>query len=85
MVRVLWSDLGPDTQSNVVNYMFMIRRVGQQNPEQERTLSFFQRVLTVSNLSPGVTYEVILSGVFVDSVTGLNSTTMATTIETGES
>ena len=83
-IDLRWNDLSPDAQITLQSYQLVLMREGRQGVELERSIPFFSRTFAVSNLLPGVTYEVILRGVFVDDVMGVDATITVTTQELGK-
>ena len=65
------------------NYQLLIGRAGTQEVLIDRSIPFFSRSFTISNLRPGVAYDMILRGVFGD-VVGVDSVITVTTDEEGK-
>ena len=78
-----WNDLSPTAQIILQNYQLNIRRAGREEVLIDRSIPFFSNSFTVSNLLPGVRYEVIIRGIYVGEVLGIDTIIFATTEEEG--
>ena len=78
-----WNDLSPTAQVILQNYQLNIRRAGREEVLIDRSIPFFSNSFTVSNLLPGVRYEVTFRGVYVGEVLGVDTIIFATTDEEG--
>lgn len=85
-IRVEWEDLPFDFLFLVETYSVLVLRAGTQELVTQNSEELFQfaRESTITGLSPGVSYDVVLRGLYQDGVLGLNTTETVTTTETGE-
>ena len=83
-IDLRWNDLSPDAQIILQNYQLILRRAGREEVVLDRSIPFFSRTFALSNLLPGVMYEITFRGVFVDDVLGVDAVIIATTEELGK-
>lgn len=83
-IRVEWGELSFLAQAELQSFELQIRREGRADPVVERSLSFFIRAFTSTEVSPGLPYEVHIIGIYSGGVLGLPSIVRLTTLEEGE-
>jgi hypothetical protein len=84
-LRVQWETPPFSILNQLIEYDVIIMREGRGQVAREQIPTFFgSNSFSASDLLPGVTYVVVVRGLYTEGIIGINTTLLATTDETGE-
>lgn len=84
-LRVEWDTPSFNIFSRLLDYEVIITREGRGQILMEQIPTFINsNSYTATDLLPGITYVVMVRGLYTEDVTGFNTTRRVTTEETGE-
>ena len=83
-LRASWDAPPSSVLFNLEEFEVMVVREGRGQVVASERVFLFSNSFVTAQLSPGVSYRVVLRGLYREGITGLNSTVIVTTEETGE-